>query len=158
MVLWCVCECVYCVLAWLLAPLIFTDTVYPLACGRQCFCSSCDTEAQLLRHDNKMQSMKLTVAPSEKSPPNSPFFSTLLHFFPSFDIESYSFAIPLISQWEKTAPSRSTTTVKAYVYTQEITNSLYFSHLVVLLLGCVKINGIFNMWSSRMAHAEPQSI
>lgn len=154
-----VCVCVYCAHVTSSSDDL-ADLEYPLARGRVCFCRSCGTEAQLLKHDNKMQSMKLTVASSEKIPPTTTAASLslfLLHFYPRVTVGP----IFLLCLWyhseRKERHHRST--VRTYIYTRlwEITNSLYFFHLVVLLLGCVKINNTFNTRRSRGTWAEPQS-
>lgn len=54
----------------------------------KCFCCSCATEAQLLKHDNNMQRLLVKNHPR----PASPFF--LRPFFSTFDIVSHISFIP----------------------------------------------------------------
>lgn len=140
-----------------LSPALILSIHWLVAVFPQCFCCSCGTEAQLLKHDTKMQSMKLTVAPSEKSPPTVTTFlsSSLLNVFHIWPIFP-TFLLFLLCHSERKQHHHSKS-LRVHSAAWQ-TNSLYSSHLVVLLLGCVKINDIFHTWSSRGAQAEPQFI
>lgn len=83
-----------------LAVLILTDPECPPVCDRDSFCSSSASGPQLLKHHNKMQSMKLTVAAplhhhhhlSVSSSSHPSFMFSFLTLTPCI------FAVPLVSQ------------------------------------------------------------